>query len=333
MIFSRATFKNIKHKTKKGLMKRIGSTESQPEDPIFKNILTTLTEVKQNLREFYNMSRSVATSGKQFNENLEKFCGFGIRSEEVFTKEAEFLNVLEERVCTAIGRIVNKDLNTLDEVIVQYKTAKLKFDALHFKTVKQMRKKGIAVTVEQADDVMLANANLPARLEAYLAAKLNVRMQRDVILTHLKTKVENRLEELRLVSDAQHHQLYCRYLKERLTKTVEICSQELSNEEVGALVRGNSFSHYRSKPSAIVEKSSCLPGLQIAGNEKVFEDQKDTDLESLESIENKTQTSKAADKNEGSATALQKHTQNPAQKVFPPGVDDSKKQTVDDLPK
>jgi len=319
-------------------MKRIGQTESQLEDPSFTHLLATLIEGRKTLREFYIMARSVAASGKQFNENLEKFCGFTIRSEDVFTKEVEFINKLEENVCSALGRIVNKDLNRLDEAIVQYKSAKLKFDSLHYKTVKQMKKKGITVTVEKADDIMQAHADLPARFETYCSAKLNVRAQRDVILTRLKTKVGDRLEELRLVSDAQHHQLYCRYLKERLTKIVVICTQEPSREELSTLGRGNSFSQHRSHLSVILSKSVGVAG-NIEDNESArsypfmkslrTEDQKDTEPESSQSTENRTSAVKERDENEGTAS-VQKHKQNQAQNVIPPGADDSKKHTVEE---
>jgi len=265
MIFSRATFRNLKHKTKKGLMLKIGQTESQPEDPNFKQLLSILNDAKQQLREMYSTSRSVVASGKEYNEKLEKFCGFGLRSEEVFKKESEFINTLDDRVCNALGRIVNKDIKTMDEVVVQYKTAKLNFDALHFKTVKQMRKKGKNVTVEQADEVMLANVDLPALNEAYIAAKENIRSQREVLLTHLKTKIESRLDELREISKAQHHQLYCRYFKERVVKTIETLSWEPS-EDVNNLTRSNTFSFHRSNPTAIMRKFKSVAGAPEAAN-------------------------------------------------------------------
>jgi len=246
-------------------MLKIGQTESQPEDPNFKQLLSILNEVKQQVRDMHSTCRSVTASGKQYIEKLEDFCGFGLRSEEVFNKEAEFINTLDDRVCNALGRIVNKDIKTMDEVIVQYKTAKLNFDALHFKTVKQMRKKGIIVKVEQADEVMLANVDLPALNEAYLAAKENVRSQREVLLTHLKTKIESRLDELREVSKAQHHQLYCQYFKERLAKTIETCSED-PNEDVDKLARNNTFSFHRSNPTAILQMSKNVAGAPKGDN-------------------------------------------------------------------
>jgi len=301
MIFSRAFIRNLKHKTKKGIMLKIGKTESQPEDINFKHFLSTLDEVKKQLREIYSNSCSVAVSGKRFNEKLEKICGFGIRSEEVFTKETEFLNTLEDRVCSALGRIVNKDINTLDEMIVQYKTAKLNFDSLHFKTVQEMRKRGITVTVEKADDVMQFNPDLPSLNAAYLMAKQNVRSQCDIILAHIQTKVYGRLEELREVSNAQHHQVYCRYFKERLAKTVELCNEEITNEDASTLKRTNTFSYYRSNPSTVQIAGSQSAGIGstngnitgnngtrsfAGGNGQRIEHEKDAEQESLESDDN-----------------------------------------------
>jgi len=263
MFFSRASFRNLKHKAKKGILLRIGMTESQPEEPDFKHLLLALNGVKEKLREMYKASRAVVASAKQFNSNLEKFCGIGLRSEEVFKKEVEFVSTLEERVCTALRRMVNNDMSAQDELIVQYKTAKLKFDYLHFKTVKNMRKNGLHVTVKEANAVMKAHADLPGLQEAYLVAKREVRLQRSVILTQLKTEVESKLEELRAVSGAQHHQLYCRYFKERLNNTMKICSEEATTETVNALVRDDTFSYHRSKPPAMlhISGSGAMTGL------------------------------------------------------------------------
>jgi len=292
-MFSRASFRNLKHKTKKSVMLKIGQTESQPEDPDFKHLLNTLDEAKKELKEIYNAARNVATSGKKFNENLEKFCGFGLRSEDVFSKDTEFLGTLEERVCTALGRIVNKDIKDLNEAVVQYKSAKLRFDAIHFKTVKAMRKEGKSVTVEHANEVMASNKELPALNEAYLDAKSKVRAQRDLIVNHLQSKVGSRLDELGEVSKAEHHQLYCKYFQERLLKTIDVCNEKPAAEEVAKLARSNTFSFYRNKPNTTLKRSHTVDDPQsedknIAGNLResftggngVHDDLKNTELES-----------------------------------------------------
>jgi len=264
-------FKKLKHKTKKSFMLKIGQTESQKEDEDFLHLLSTLSEAKVLLKAIHNASRAVASSGRKFNEDLEKLLGFGLRSEDVFNKDAEFLGTLEERVCTALGRIVNRDINQLNDAIVHYKKAKLKFDALHHKTVKKMRKGGQTVKVENADEVMNADPELWDLNEKYLESKVQVRSKRDVIIAHLKTDVAGRLEELQGVSDAEHHQLYCQKFDERLKKTIEIISEE-SNEEVSKLVRGNTFSHHRSSiPSSKMRRNSTFLGpsrndFNIAGN-------------------------------------------------------------------
>jgi len=302
-------------------MLKIGQTESQPEDPNFKQLLSVLNDVKQQLREMYSTFRSVAASGKQYNEKLEMFCGFGLRSEEVFNKEAEFINTLDDRVCNALGRIVNKDIKTIDEVIVLYKMAKLNFDALHFKTVKQMRKKGQNVTVEQADEVMLANVDLPALNEAYIAAKENVLLQREVLLTHLRTKIESRLDELREVSNAQHHQLYCRYFQERLAKTIDTLSEELS-EDVNKLARSNTFSFHRSNPIAIMRKSKSVAGAPAAANSagnqgarplSIDNDQRKENENEAGHLLNRAIVTKSTNENLNETQVSDKHQQIPAE--------------------
>jgi len=293
-------FKKLKHKTKKSFLLKIGQTESQKEDEKFIHLLSTLKEAKTLLRDIYNASRAVANSGRKYNDDLEKWLGIGLRSEDVFNKDAEFLGTLEERVCTALGRIVNKDINDLNNAIVHYKKAKLQFDALHHKTVKKMTKGGQTVKVENADDVMNADPELWDLNEKYLESKVQVRSLRDVIIAHLNTDVAGRLEELQGISDAEHHQLYCQKFDERIKKTIEIISEE-SNEEVSKLVRSNTFSHHRSSiPSSKVQRSSTLHGPQkndftvadnsVAGSFSGYNnmrayDEKDAEPDSIRSAE------------------------------------------------
>jgi len=310
MYFSRSTFKNLRHKTWKGTLLRIGMTESQPEDPEFKLLLTTVDETKPKLREMYKSSCAVAAAGKEFSNDLEKMCGQGF-SEEVFKKEMEFLSNFELQVCTALRKIVKTDIITLDELIVKYKAAKLRFDSLHFKTIKKMRKNGIIVTVKEADNVMKAHSDLPALHEAYLSAKLEVTSQRDVILNTLKTMADSRLDELLEISEAPHHQLYTRYFKERFVSIAEIYAAEASKEEISLLVRGNTFSNHRTKPSALLSRSGSgtLPGherkeMNVAGNNETTplagkqlkepENVKGAELE----IKNNLNTTTAADDND-----------------------------------
>jgi len=211
-------------------MKRIGMTESRPEDPEFKTLLANLSKFKTELRGTYNTSRNVTASGEQFHKELERFCGLGLRSEHVFFKEAEFLNCLRERVCSALGKVAEKDINTLNDYVVQYKTAKLEFDATYFQTVKRMRKQGGSAALEDKDSVMQANSDLPALQQAYTTSKEMVRSQRDVIVSNLKNKVGERLLELREVSAAQHHQISCQYFAQRLMQVLEIIADNARNE-------------------------------------------------------------------------------------------------------
>jgi len=324
MYFSRASLKNLKHKTWKGTLLRIGMTESQPEDPEFKHLLITVDEIKPKLRELYKESCAVVAAGKEFNNDLEKMCGLGL-SEEVFKRETEFLSNFEVQVCTALRTIVKTDIITLDELIVKYKAAKLRFDSLHFKTVKKMRKNGIIVKVEEADNVMKAHSDLPALHEAYLAAKLEVSSRRDVILNTLKTMAKSSLEELQEISEPPHHQLYNRYFKERFASIAEMCSAEASKEEISLLVRGNTFSNHRTRPSVTLFRtgSGTLPGHQrkemnVAGNNetKPFAGKQQKEPENVNGaeleIKNNLDTTTAADDNDvGAINVNCKHPQNP----------------------
>jgi len=212
-------------------MKRIGMTVSSPEDPNFKNLLAILSKVKAELKETYDTSRNVAASGKRFHEELENFCGLGLRSENVFFKEADFINSFRERVCTALSKIAGKDIDTLNDYIAEYKTAKLRFDATYFQTVKRMRKSPGSLDPEKKEDVMGANNDLSNLLQEYKNSKDMVWEQRDVIIFHLKNNVGESLLQLKEVSDSHHHQLCCQYFAKRLMQIVEFCAAEPSNED------------------------------------------------------------------------------------------------------
>lgn len=229
-MFSQSSFRNLKHKTKKGLMKRIGLTESRPEDQSFKSMLDNLRHFKTELKEIWNTSRNVFDSGKQFHEELEKFCGSGLRSEQVFFKETEFINTLGDGVCKALGSLVEKDFNMLNDLIAKYKTAKLQFDAAYFQRTKKMKKLGGPAAVKNEDNVLQTKSNLTALKQEYEASKEMVSAQRDVILSHLEEKVGQLLLELRHVSGAQHHQLCCMYFAQKLIQIAEICSDQASTE-------------------------------------------------------------------------------------------------------
>lgn len=280
-MFSRTAFRNLKHrtkkgmhKTKKGMMLRIRKTESRPEDPAFKHFLATLYEIKVEIRDIYDKSRKVAAAGKKHHENLEKLGGLGLSSEDVFRKETEFLNKLEDLVCAALGRIV-KDINKLNDLILRYKVSKFKFEAVRFKIVKQMRKKGINVSVWNSDKVMNTSSDLQTLHKAYIASKWKLRWWRDVILSKLKCTIGPRITELKEVSAAEHHVLYCYYFKKRLVKTLEFCSDEIVSPDACKYVRSATFSH-RSKERNI---AGNLVRSFTAGIGLGLEDEKDTELE------------------------------------------------------
>merc|ERR1711920_708878 len=116
----------------------------------------------------HNSSRLVVVTGRRYLDSLAKFCGDRLRGEDLYNKEAVFLRLLEERVCPAIGSLLNKDLEKMRELIVEYKTAKLKFDTANFKTQKDVEKKG---SVENDDEVIQVNEDLQALKDSYVTSK------------------------------------------------------------------------------------------------------------------------------------------------------------------
>jgi len=224
-------------------MKRIGLTESRPENENFKAMLDDLSTLKTELKEVHKTALGVFASGKEFHEELEKFCGLAIRSEHVFFKETEFLNSLGDKVCSTLSKIIEKDFNTLTDLIAKYKTAKLQFDAAHFQTSKKMKKLGGGPAADDTneDNIMQSNSNLTVLYQEYTAAKDIVCAQRDVIVANLQKKVGRQLLELRNVSGAQHHQLCCIYFAQKLIHIAQICNDKASTESSPLLTA--SFGH------------------------------------------------------------------------------------------
>jgi len=257
-------------------MLRIRRTESQPEDPVFKHFLATLYEIKVEISDIYDKCRKVATAGKKHNEKLGKLGGLSLSSEDVFRKETEFLNKLEDLVCAALGRIV-KDISKLNELILRYKMAKLKFEAARFKIVKKMRKKGVNDSVWNSDKVM-KGTDLQALHKAYSASKWKLRWWRDVILSKLKCTIGTRIAELKEVSSAEHHQLYCFYFKKRLVKTLDFCSDEIVTADTPKQVRRATFSHRKKEKNVAGNMIRSFS----AGFDLGIEDEKDTELETNE---------------------------------------------------
>merc|ERR1719193_1107812 len=110
---------------------------------------------------------------------------------------------------------------------------------------------------------MMSNSELPGLNEAYLDAKSKVRAQRDLIISHLQTKVASRIDELCEISSAEHHQLYCKYFQERLQKTIDVCSEEPAAEDVAKLARSNTFAFHRNNSNSLMKRSQTV---NIAGN-------------------------------------------------------------------
>jgi len=307
-MFSRARLKKLKHKTKKGMMLRIRRTESQPEDPNFKHFLATLCEIKVELKDMYNNSCRIAAAGKKHYKYLEKLGGLGLSNEDVFSKEVEFLNKLEELVCSALGSIVFKDIKRLNELVLRYKTAKLKFETAHFKTVKNMRRAGMTVVLRNSDKIMKANKDLPILHKAYIASKWKLRSWRDMILSNLRSTIGTRIAELAEVSSADHHLLYCQYFKKRLRKTLEFCGDEVVSEKT-KYERRATFS-YRTKDRFI---AGNLVRSFTAGVGLGIEDEKDTEHEPNDSSSTDPTTPQEDPDDEGAVYTSDKVIYSPSQ--------------------
>jgi len=223
-MISRASLRNLKHRAKKSVLIKIGRTSSSQEDPAFKELLANVKLVRSELKNMHQSARLVVVTGRQHNDSLEKLCGAGLKGEDMFNKEDVFLRVLEDRVCLALNNIISKDLETLGESIVEYKTAKLKFDTAYFKAQKNMKKTD-SEFVENFDEIMQSNTELLPLKENYDASKDKVISQRDVLLSHLNKRVTKSLEELSEASDMQHHQMYSQYIREKLMTISKICTE------------------------------------------------------------------------------------------------------------
>jgi len=246
-MFSRSSIRHLKHKAKKSVLIRIGKTESSQEDPVFKDLVTNVNRVRSELRDMHNSSRLVVVTGRRYLDSLAKFCGDRLRGEDLYNKEAVFLRLLEERVCPAIGSLLNKDLEKMTALIVEYKSAKLKFDTTYFKTQKDFEKK-TGEPAENDDEVMQANENLQALKDTYVTSKVRVTEQRDVILSNLDTKLGTTLRELSEASDTQQHQLYCQYIKGKISKTAKLCIERSSTNPFKA----------RSKSKSMIAQSPLI---------------------------------------------------------------------------
>jgi len=221
----------------------------------------------------HNSSRLVVVTGRRYIDSLAKFCGDRLRGEDLYNKEAVFLRLLEERVCPAIGSLLNKDLAKISELIVEYKSAKLKFDTAYFKTQKDIEKK-TGVPAENDDEVMQANENLQALKDTYVTSKVRVTEQRDVLLSNLDTKLGTTVEELSEASDTQQHQLYCQYIKGKISKTAKMC------------VKGSSTNPFKARSKSMIAQSPLITQKDgenrhrsFSANILRFEDEKKSSVE------------------------------------------------------
>jgi len=222
-MFSKTSYKQFRHKAKKGMMKRIGKVESRPEDPNFKAILSAMVKLKLELKEFQFQTNAAAQAGKTYNNSVENFCGSGIKGEALYNKEDLFISTLQECFAPTLDNLVTIEIPKMEELVVAYKTAKLKFDSSYFQTVKDMRKKEIGGS-DVFEEVMKNNANLTSYQQSYFDSKREIINQQNVLKGRLENEVSNALSEVQRASNAEHHQLYIDFMMKRVSKTASICN-------------------------------------------------------------------------------------------------------------
>jgi hypothetical protein len=221
-MFSKTSMKALKHKAKKGMMKRIGKVESRPEDPKFKDILAAMEKFKLEIKDFQFHANGAAQAGKSYNSSIEHFCGPGIKGEGLFNKEDLFVSAVQERFGPALDNLVITEIPKYDELVVAYKTAKLNFDSIYFQTVKEMRKKEINGS-DNHEEVMKNNISLAGLQQSYFDSKKDILNQQDIFKGRLENEVSSALSEVHEASDAEHHQLYVDFMKKRIARTAAIC--------------------------------------------------------------------------------------------------------------
>jgi len=222
-MFRKTSYRNLRHKAKKGMMKRIGKVESSTEDPNFKAILSAMVKLKLELKEFQFQTNAAVQAGKTYINSIENFCGSGIKGEELYNKEDLFISTLHECFAPTIDNLVTIEIPKMEELVVAYKTAKLKFDSTYFQTTKDMRKKEIEGS-DVFEEVMKNNANLTSYQQSYFDSKREITNQQNVLKGRLENEVSNALSEVQRASNAEHHQLYIDFMTKRVSKTASICN-------------------------------------------------------------------------------------------------------------
>lgn len=221
-MWSKTSIKSLKHKAKKGVLKKIGKTEEKQEEPIFRAVLFSVTQFKNELKDISFKAHGLANAGTGYNNALEYLCGNGLKGEMLFEKEHKFISCIKEVLCPALSKILETDIPAMDELVVSYQEAKLKYDSIYFQTMKDMTKKGVP-GADDLEEVLKNNANLPTLRQTWMESKKAVICHRNVFKGRLDNDVLKALQEVYEVSDAPHHKLYIDYFKERILITSAMC--------------------------------------------------------------------------------------------------------------
>jgi len=238
-MFSKTSFKSLKHKAKKGVLTKIGMHEEKQEDPVFQAVLFSVTNFKNELKDISFKAHGLGSAGTGYNNAIAFLCGDGLKGEWLFDKEQKFIDSIKESLCQVLSKIIETDIPEMDTLVIKYKGAKLDYDRLYYQTVKDMTKKEIEGT-DNRGEVHKNNTNLPILREGWEKAKKAVIDQRNVYKGRLDNEVLKALQEVTDVSDAPHHRLYIDYFKERILITSAMCdSGTVSARKTAVPIKGS----------------------------------------------------------------------------------------------
>lgn len=231
-------WKNLRHKAKKGMMKKLGSTRSTKEDPVFTAVLFSIEKLNKEVTDMKQKATDVAAKGKAMNVALEHFCGSSVMGEDLFIKQCQFIHALNDCLCHELDKIVTEDIPKMEEIILEYKGCKLSYDTSRFKTEKDMEKKGISVTGKEEkkrEEIHQHSTVLPGLWEEYQTSKKQVLDHRLVMQGRLENDIIKALRDVDDASGAPHHKLYIEYFRKRVITTSTLCNSGTISSRESAL--------------------------------------------------------------------------------------------------
>jgi len=217
-MWSRTSFRSLKYKAKKGVLKKIGMTEDQQEGSDIQAALSSAKQFKTDMRDIHFKVRGLANAGSEYNNTLVYLCGSGLKGEQLFNKEQIFVESLRECLCPVFATILETDIPEIEELILVYKAAKLDYEKVYFQTVKEMKKKEVP-GADDLEEVLKYNESVGQTRKTWMESKNEVLNLRDKLKCRLDNEVLKALAEVHDFCDTDRHRLYCEYLKKRILNT------------------------------------------------------------------------------------------------------------------